>query len=100
VLISPMVEVNRFARYAGLAGLPAIFGRYAKSRLARCPSGIQPLQVQLVPDTRRARVYLVTADLQAAMETVARQGRIGQHVPPVLAFQSVVDDTRSHSPTA
>jgi alpha-beta hydrolase superfamily lysophospholipase len=37
---------------------------------------------------------MVTSDLQAAIETVAKQGRMDE-VPPILAFQSVVDDTVS-----
>ncbi|HEY1138615.1 MAG TPA: alpha/beta hydrolase, partial [Lysobacter sp.] len=38
--------------------------------------------------------YLVTADLQRSLDTVARQNRIAR-LPPILAFQSVVDDTVS-----
>jgi len=36
--------------------------------------------------------YLVTNELHAAIEAVAKQQRMGE-VPPILAFQSVVDDT-------
>jgi alpha-beta hydrolase superfamily lysophospholipase len=92
VLISPMVEVNRFARYAGLAGLPAIFGRYAKSAWLDVLPEYNPFKYNSFPIRAARESYLVTADLQAAMETVAGQGRMAR-VPPILAFQSVVDDT-------
>lgn len=92
VLISPMVEVSRFARYAGLAGLPAIFGRYAKSAWLDVLPEYNPFKYNSFPIRAARESYLVTADLHAAMEAVARQGRMAE-VPPVLAFQSVVDDT-------
>ena len=92
VLISPMVEVNRFARYAGMAGLPAIFGRYAKSAWLDVLPEYNPFKYNSFPIRAARESYLVTADLQAAIEAVAGQGRMAK-VPPVLAFQSVVDDT-------
>lgn len=92
VLVSPMVEVNRFARYAGLAGLPAIFGRYAKSAWIDVLPEYNPFKYNSFPIRAARESYLVTAALHAAMEAVARQGRMSE-VPPILAFQSVVDDT-------
>lgn len=94
VLLSPMVEVNRFARYAGLAGLPAIFGRYARSAWLDLLPEFNPFKYNSFPVHAARESYLVTADLHAAIETVARQQRLGE-VPPILGFQSAVDDTVS-----
>lgn len=92
VLVSPMVEVNRFARYAGLAGLPSIFGRYAKSAWIDVLPEYNPFKYNSFPIRAARESYLVTADLHAAIEAVARKARMAE-VPPILAFQSVVDDT-------
>jgi alpha-beta hydrolase superfamily lysophospholipase len=94
VLLSPMVEVNRFARYAGLAGVPAFFSRYAKSAWLDLIPEYNPFKYNSFPVRAARESYLVTADLQRSLETVRRQNRIVQ-LPPILAFQSVVDDTVS-----
>ncbi|MBF6023180.1 alpha/beta hydrolase [Lysobacter niastensis] len=92
VLLSPMIEVNAFARYAGLAGLPALFPRYAKSAWLDLLPEYNPFKYNSFPVRAARESYLVTADLQKAMASVAAQQRMDQ-VPPILAFQSVVDDT-------
>ncbi len=94
VLISPMIEVNRFARYAGLAGVPAMFGRYAKSAWLDLLPEYNTFKYNSFPVRAARESYLVTDDLQAAMAAVAKQQRMSE-VPPILAFQSVVDDTVS-----
>lgn len=94
VLLSPMIEVNRFARYAGLAGVPAFFSRYAKSAWLDLMPEYNPFKYNSFPVRAARESYLVTADLQRSLDTVARQNRIAQ-LPPILAFQSVVDDTVS-----
>jgi len=94
VLLSPMIEVNRFARYAGLAGVPAFFTRYAKSAWLDLLPEYNPFKYNSFPVRAARESYLVTADLQRSLETVSRQNRIAQ-LPPILAFQSVVDDTVS-----
>ncbi|MDR0184201.1 alpha/beta hydrolase [Lysobacter arvi] len=94
VLLSPMIEVNRFARYAGLAGVPAFFTRYAKSAWLDLLPEYNPFKYNSFPVRAARESYLVTADLQRALEAVSRQQRMDR-LPPVLAFQSVVDDTVS-----
>ena len=92
VLLSPMIEVNAFARYAGLAGVPAYFGRYAKSAWLDVLPEYNPFKYNSFPVRAARESYLVTSDLQEAMDAVVERGAMGQ-VPPILAFQSVVDDT-------
>ena len=92
VLLSPMIEVNAFARYAGLAGIPAFFGRYAQSAWLDVLPEFNAFKYNSFPVRAARESYLVTSDLQAAMAAVVDRRAMGQ-VPPILAFQSVVDDT-------
>ena len=94
VLLSPMIEVNRFARYAGLAGVPAFFSRYAKTAWLDLLPEYNPFKYNSFPVRAARESYLVTSDLQRSLETVRRQNRVAR-LPPILAFQSVVDDTVS-----
>ncbi len=94
VLLSPMIEVNRFARYAGLAGVPAVFGRYAKSAWLDLIPEYNAFKYNSFPVRAARESYLVTADVHDALETLERQQRINR-MPPILAFESVVDDTVS-----
>jgi len=94
VLMSPMIEVNAFARYAGLAGAPALFGRYAKSAWLDLLPEYNAFKYNSFPVRAARESYLVTSDLQEAIAEVAARGAMAR-VPPILAFQSVVDDTVS-----
>ncbi len=94
VLVSPMIEVSGFARYAGLAGLPSMLGRFSKSAWMDLLPEYNPFKYNSFPVRAARESYLVTAELRAAMESVAKQQRMSE-VPPILAFQSVVDDTVS-----
>jgi alpha-beta hydrolase superfamily lysophospholipase len=92
VLVSPMIEVSGFARYAGLAGLPAVFSRYARSAWLDVLPEYNPFKYNSFPLRAARESYLVTAELHAAIAAVQRQDRLGE-LPPILAFQSVLDDT-------
>jgi alpha-beta hydrolase superfamily lysophospholipase len=92
VLVSPMIEVNGFARYAGLAGVPAYFGRYAKSAWLDLLPEYNPFKYNSFPVRAARESWLVTQDLQEAMDAVAERNLLTK-LPPILAFQSVVDDT-------
>jgi alpha-beta hydrolase superfamily lysophospholipase len=92
VLLSPMIEISDGARYAGLAGLPAYFGRFAKAAWLDLLPEYNAFKYNSFPVRAARESYLVTEDLRAAVAAVASAGRLDQ-VPPILAFQSVVDDT-------
>ncbi|MCC8362430.1 alpha/beta fold hydrolase [Lysobacter sp. A6] len=92
VLVSPMIEVNAFARYAGLAGLPSFFPRFARSAWLDVLPEFNAFKYNSFPVRAARESYLVTSDVSAAIADVAAQGRMDR-VPPILAFQSVVDDT-------
>ncbi|HPM55634.1 MAG TPA: alpha/beta hydrolase [Thermomonas sp.] len=92
VLLSPMVRVSAFARYAGLAGLPALLPRYARSAWSEVLPEYNPFKYNSFPVHAARESYLVTAALQEGLAVLAADGRLSG-MPPILAFQSVVDDT-------
>ena len=55
VLISPMIGITAFARFAGFR-LAGDLSGFREGGLARHRAGVQPFQVQLVPGERRAPV--------------------------------------------
>ena len=92
VLLSPMVRVSAFARYAGLAGLPALLPRYARAAWSEVLPEYNPFKYNSFPVHAARESYLVTADLQEGLDALTADGRL-TGLPPILAFQSVVDDT-------
>lgn len=92
VLLSPMVKVSSFARYAGLAGVPALLPRYARAAWSEVLPEYNPFKYNSFPVHAARESYLVTAALQDGLDRLAREGRLSG-LPPILAFQSVVDDT-------
>jgi alpha-beta hydrolase superfamily lysophospholipase len=92
ILISPMVGVTAFARFAGLAGLPALLPRFAKAAwLDRVPE-FNPFKYNSFPVNGARQSHLVTRALQDRIGALTRSGRIAE-LAPVLTFQSVVDAT-------
>lgn len=92
VLLSPMVKVSAFARYAGLAGLPALLPRYARAAWLDVLPEYNPFKYNSFPVHAARESYLVTAALQEGLGALASMQHLDR-LPPVLAFQSVVDDT-------
>ena len=95
VLISPMIGITAFARFAGLAGLPAFLPALRQGRLARHPARVQPVQVQLVPDQRRAPVLAADPGAAGADRAPGARAAGWPRLPPILTFQSVIDFTVS-----
>lgn len=94
VLISPMIGITAFARFAGLAGLPAIFPAFAKAAwLAVLPEFI-PFKYNSFPVNGARQSHLLTQVLQQQITRHARDGRLAE-LPPILTFQSVIDFTVS-----
>ncbi|MCX5580303.1 alpha/beta hydrolase [Kaistia terrae] len=94
VLISPMVGVTRFARFAGLAGLPAIFPAFAKSAWLGIVPEFNPFKYNSFPVNGARQSYELTDVLQRRISTFAREGRLAT-LAPILTFQSVIDFTVS-----
>ncbi|HSN70631.1 MAG TPA: alpha/beta hydrolase [Steroidobacteraceae bacterium] len=94
VLLTPMIGITRFARFAGLAGLPAMLPPFANAAwLSNLPE-FNPFKYNSFPVNGARQSYRLTDALQAQIQRLARDGRLDT-MPPVLTFQSVIDFTVS-----
>ena len=94
VLISPMVGITRFARYAGLAALPAILPAFAKAAWLGIVPEFNPFKYNSFPVNGARQSHRLTQALQQRIARYAREGKLAQ-LPPVLTFQSLIDFTVS-----
>jgi alpha-beta hydrolase superfamily lysophospholipase len=94
VLISPMVGITRFAHFAGLAGLPAIFPAFAKAAWLGILPEFNPFKYNSFPVNGARESFRLTQVLQQQIRDLRRSGRLDA-LPPVLTFQSVMDFTVS-----
>lgn len=92
VLLSPMIGVTAFARFAGLAGLPAWFPAFAKAAWLNVTPEYNPFKYNSFPVNAARQSYLLTRALQTQLVDDAKRRRLTA-LPPVLTFQSVMDST-------
>jgi alpha-beta hydrolase superfamily lysophospholipase len=94
VLISPMIGITAFARFAGFAGLPAFLPTFAKAAWLSILPEFNPFKYNSFPVNGARQSWQLT---QALQQEILRQAQSGQlaELPPVLTFQSVVDFTVS-----
>jgi alpha-beta hydrolase superfamily lysophospholipase len=91
ILISPMIGITSFARFAGIAALPALLPAFAKAAWLGILPEFNPFKYNSFPVNGARQSYRLTAALQ---DRIARDGALNR-LPPVLTFQSVVDFTVS-----
>ncbi|WP_210485410.1 alpha/beta hydrolase [Microvirga antarctica] len=94
VLISPMIGVTSFARFAGLAALPAILPAFAKAAWLSILPEFNPFKYNSFPVNGARQSHRLTAALQDSILRAARDGQL-ERLPPVLTFQSTMDFTVS-----
>lgn len=94
ILLSPMIGVTSFARFAGFAGLPALLPAFAKAAWLNIAPEYNPYKYNSFPVNAARQSWLLTKALQEQIGRAAREQRLAQ-LPPVLAFQSVMDSTVS-----
>ncbi|MEP9379696.1 alpha/beta fold hydrolase [Aquabacter sp. CN5-332] len=92
VLVSPMVGITPFARYAGLAAIPAMVPAFAQAAWLGIMPEYNPFKYNSFPVNAARQSYLLTQVLQ---DNIARHAAVMDRMPPVLSFQSVVDETVS-----
>ncbi|MGH6896075.1 MAG: alpha/beta hydrolase [Geminicoccaceae bacterium] len=94
VLISPMIGITAFARFAGFAGLPAILPKFAKAAWLSILPEFNPFKYNSFPVNGARQSWRLT---QALQQQILRQAQSGQlaRLPPILTFQSVIDFTVS-----
>jgi alpha-beta hydrolase superfamily lysophospholipase len=94
VLISPMIGITAFARFAGLTALPAFLPRFAKAAWLGIVPEFIPFKYNSFPVNGARQSHRLTMTLQGQMRRLAAAGRLAA-LPPILSFQSVVDSTVS-----
>jgi alpha-beta hydrolase superfamily lysophospholipase len=94
ILISPMIGVTRFARLAGLAGLPAMLPALARAAWLDVLPEFNPFKYNSFPINGARQSARLTRSLQQQIVRQADDGSIAG-VAPVLTFQSVTDFTVS-----
>lgn len=94
VLISPMIGITAFARFAGFAGLPAILPKFAKAAWLGTLPEFNPFKYNSFPINGARQSWDLTQALQEQIRRLAREDQLAG-LAPVLTFQSVVDFTVS-----
>ncbi|WP_049102336.1 alpha/beta hydrolase [Klebsiella oxytoca] len=94
VLISPMIGVTSFARFAGVAGWPAIFPAFAKAAWLGIVPEFNPFKYNSFPVNAARQSFQLTQALQKQIATDSRNHKMDE-LPPILTFQSVMDSTVS-----
>ena len=94
ILISPMIGITSFARFVGLAALPALLPAFAKAAWLGIVPEFNPFKYNSFPINGARQTHRLTAALQDRIVRSARAGGLDR-MPPVLTFQSVVDFTVS-----
>ncbi|MBL8658464.1 MAG: alpha/beta hydrolase [Rhodospirillales bacterium] len=100
ILISPMIGITAFARFAGLAALPAFLPAFAKAAWLSIVPEINPFKYNSFPVNGARQAHRLTRVLQQQIAARAQRGSRGtlDGLPPILTFQSVEDftvDTRA-----
>jgi alpha-beta hydrolase superfamily lysophospholipase len=92
ILLSPMIGVSRGA---ALAGLLPVFGRipyFAQSRWLDNLPEFNPFKYNSFTFNAAAQSYALTTHVQAQVLRLRAHDRL-RRLPPILAFQSVLDNT-------
>ncbi|QKS27882.1 MAG: alpha/beta hydrolase [Candidatus Accumulibacter similis] len=94
VLFTPMIGITRFARFAGLASLPALLPPFANAAWLSVVPEFNPFKYNSFPVNGARQSFRLTDSLQAQIQRLARADKLGA-LPPVLTFQSAIDFTVS-----
>jgi alpha-beta hydrolase superfamily lysophospholipase len=94
ILVSPMVGITRFARFAGLAGLPAFLPAFAKAAWLSVLPEFNPFKYNSFPVNGARQSVRLTDALQTQISRLEREARLTA-LAPILTFQSVMDFTVS-----
>jgi hypothetical protein len=89
-----MIGITRFARFVGLAALPAILPAFAKAAWLAILPEFNPFKYNSFPINSARQSYLVTQALQQRILLHTRNHLIEQ-LPPIVTFQSAMDFTVS-----
>lgn len=94
VLISPMIGVAPSARFAGVAGWPAVFPAFSKAAWLNLRPEYNPFKYNSFPVNAARQSWLLTDALQSQLLALVGDPRLNR-LPPILSFQSLTDATVS-----
>lgn len=94
VFISPMIGITRYARYVGLAAIPSLFPRFAKTAWLNILPEYNPFKYNSFPVNGPRQSYRLTRDLQFRIQELHDEDMLLK-LPPIISFQSLMDDTVS-----
>jgi len=94
ILVSPMIGITRFARFAGLAGLPSVLPRFAKAAWLGIVPEFNPFKYNSFPVNGARQSHRLSVALQQQILRMAERGELID-LPPIITFQSVMDATVS-----
>ena len=94
ILISPMIGVSPAARLAGVAAWPSLLPAFANAAWLDRTAEFNPFKYNSFPAHAAVLSERQTAALSRELDAARGAGRLGD-LPPILAFQSVVDATVS-----
>lgn len=92
VLLSPMIGLTPFARFAGMAGWPAILPAFHKAAWLDIIPEYNPFKYNSFPVNAGAQAHRLTVLLTEKLNAAEQENRMSR-MPPVLGFISVVDST-------
>jgi alpha-beta hydrolase superfamily lysophospholipase len=92
VLISPMIGITSFARFAGVLGWPAVFPGFAKAAWLDTPPEYNPFKYNSFPVNAARQSSQLVDEVQDELLERARRDELADF-PRILAFQSVLDST-------
>jgi alpha-beta hydrolase superfamily lysophospholipase len=91
-LISPAIGVAPVAMLANLQRVVTEFGIAPKSRWTNVDLEVDPYKYESFAKNAGAQVYYLTDTLAGRLRALERSG-LSARMPPIMSFQSVVDDT-------
>ena len=94
VLLSPMVGITRFARFAGLTAVPAILPAFSNAAWLGVLPEFNPFKYNSFPVNGARQSHLLSQALQIQIARLAKTEAFAT-LAPVLTFQSVLDYTVS-----
>ncbi len=95
VLFTPMIGITRFARFAGLASLPALLPPFANAAWLSVIPEFNPFKYNSFPVNGARQSFRLTDALQAQIQRLARARGLGA-LPPVLPLV-LRRDRQSHA---
>lgn len=92
VLLSPLIGMAPIAAFSKLAALPGHLPPFEKARWLEVVPEYNPFKYNSFPFHAADQTYELTSRIQRQVERARAEGRMAE-LPPILTFQSVVDDT-------